>query len=48
MTDIEVRTVGSIVVGSGIAGLTVALAHGDCVVVSKTTTPTATPPTPSR
>ena len=38
MTDIEVRTVGSIVVGSGIAGLTVALAHGDCVVVSKTVT----------
>ena len=36
MTAIEVRHAASIVVGSGIAGLTVALAHGDCVVVSKT------------
>ena len=38
MSDIAVRTVGSIVVGSGIAGLTVALAHGDCAVISKTVT----------
>ncbi len=36
MTTIGVRHVGSIVVGSGIAGLTAALSHGDCVVVSKT------------
>ena len=36
MTTIEVRHVGSIVVGSGIAGLTAALSHGDCVFVSKT------------
>ncbi len=38
MTDVAVRHVDSIVVGSGIAGLTAALAHGNCVVVSKSAT----------
>ena len=34
---VSVRHTGVVVVGSGIAGLTAALAHGDCTVVSKTT-----------
>ncbi len=33
---IEVRHVPAVVVGSGIAGLTAALTHGDCAVISKT------------
>ena len=38
MTTVDVRHVDCIVVGSGIAGLTAALAHGNCVVISKTAT----------
>ncbi|MEQ8840887.1 MAG: L-aspartate oxidase [Acidimicrobiales bacterium] len=37
-SEVAIRRVGCIVVGSGIAGLSAALAHGDCVVISKTAT----------